>query len=119
MPNSARASRPFGAMALLAGTLLVLSGCASVTPIGDLLSNPGHYDGKTVNVKGQVQGSEGGLGVGAYELKDNSGQITVLSTTAGPPAKGSTIGVKGKFQSLINIGNKGLAVLREESRSVP
>jgi uncharacterized lipoprotein YajG len=32
----------------LAATLLLLAGCASVTPIGNLLSNPAKYNGKTV-----------------------------------------------------------------------
>jgi hypothetical protein len=104
---------------LATAALLAATGCASVTPIGQLLANPGQYDGKTVNVKGQVQESSGALGLGAYQLKDATGQLTVLTETGGPPPKGSTIGVKGKFQSLFTLGDKGLAVLHEESRSVP
>ncbi|MEA2723055.1 MAG: hypothetical protein QOH59_826, partial [Gemmatimonadales bacterium] len=47
----------------LASAVLILTGCASVTPIGELLDNSTKYDGKTVRVQGEVQGGAGGLGV--------------------------------------------------------
>src|SRR5712691_11139808 len=81
----------------LAGTLLMLAGCASVTPIGQLLDNSSRYNGKTVRIKGEVKESVGLLGRGAYEVKDSTGTLTVLSETASAPRTGSTIGVKGKF----------------------
>lgn len=99
--------------------LLILAGCASVTPIGQLLDNPARYDSKTVRIEGEVKESAGGLGVGAYQVKDATGTITVVSEKAGPPRTGAKIGVKGIFQALITLGSKGLAVLREQSRSLP
>jgi hypothetical protein len=99
-------------------TALLLSGCAGVTPIRDLLNDPSHYDGKTVRIKGEVQGAVGGLGVGAYEVKDKTGRLTVVSEEESPPRNGSTVGVKGKFQALLSLGFKSLAVLREESREL-
>jgi hypothetical protein len=98
--------------------LLVLAGCASVTPIGQLLDNPSKYDGKTVRIDGEVKGSAGGLGVGAYQMKDDTGTLTVVSERADPPRTGAKLGVKGKFDALITLGSRSLAVLREESRSV-
>ena len=103
----------------LAGILLMLAGCASVTPIGQLLDNSSHYNGKTVRIKGQVEESAGLLGRGAYQVKDSTGTLTVVSETASPPRTGSTIGVKGVFQSLITLGSKSLAVLKEQSRFQP
>ena len=103
----------------LAGALFLLAGCASATPIGDLLNDPSRYDGKEVRVKGQVKSSLGALGVGAYEVQDKTGSIPVLSQRSDPPSKGSKIGVKGKFQKLVNLGIKNVAVIREESRSTP
>jgi hypothetical protein len=100
----------------LASTLLVLAGCASVTPIRDLLDDPSRYDGKTVRVRGEVKGSAGGLGVGAYEVTDKTGTLTVVSDQADPPRTGAQIGVKGKFQALLNLGIRSLAVLQEEDR---
>ena len=103
----------------VAVVLLVLVGCAGVTPIGELLDNPARYDGKTVRVEGEVKESAGGLGLGAYQVRDNTGTITVVSETGGPPRSGSRIGVKGRFEALITLGSRSLAVLREESRSTP
>jgi hypothetical protein len=111
-----RSSAPF--LPLL-GALFVLSGCASVTPIGQLLSDPARYNGKTVKIEGQVKGALGGLGVGAYEVKDDTGTIPVVSQRGDPPPTGSKIGVKGKFQALVTLGIKSLAVLREQSRFFP
>lgn len=96
----------------------ILAGCASVTPIGRLLDDAGRYDGKTVRIRGEVQQSAGALGVGGYQLKDDTGTLTVLSEHA-PPRTGSTIGVKGTFQSLFTLGSRSLAVLREQDRFDP
>jgi hypothetical protein len=110
-----RSARPLS-RAALAGALLFLAGCAGVTPIGELLDNPAKYDGKKVSVQGEVKESAGGLGLGAYQVKDDTGTLTVVSESGGPPRSGSKISVKGTFQALITLGARSLAVLREESR---
>ncbi len=109
LPRSAR-------LLALTGALLTLAGCAGITPIGELLDNPAKYDGRTVRVEGEVRESAGGLGLGAYQVRDDTGTLTVVSETGGPPRSGSKIGVKGRFQALITLGSRSLAVLREESR---
>jgi hypothetical protein len=106
-------------LVLSTGTLALLVGCASVTPIGELLDNASRYNGKTVRIEGEVRESAGGLGVGAYQVRDATGTLPVLSEQASPPRTGSKIGVKGRFEALFTLGSKTLAVLREESRSVP
>jgi hypothetical protein len=111
--------RRLAAFVPFAGAILVLAGCAGITPIGDLLDNPARYDGKTVRVEGEVKESAGGLGLGAYQVRDNTGTLTVVSEKGGPPRSGSKVGVKGRFEALITLGSKSLAVLREESRSSP
>lgn len=111
--------RPLRHRLPLIAAVLLLAGCASVTPINQLLNDPSRYDGKTVRIKGQVKGAAGGLGVGAYEVKDNTGTLTVVSDRGDPPRTGADIGVKGKFQALLSLGFKSLAVLREESRFYP
>lgn len=98
---------------------LLISGCAGVTPIRDLLNDPSRYDGKTVRIEGKVKGSVGGLGIGAYEVTDKTGTLTVVSDKSDPPRSGTDIGVKGTFDALLNLGFKSLSVLREESRSFP
>ena len=100
----------------LAAAIVLLTGCAGVTPIGDLLDNSTKYDGKTVRVQGEVREGAGGLGVGAYQLKDNTGQITVVSDRGSAPRRGAKVAVKGRFESLFSLGRSGVAVIREESR---
>jgi hypothetical protein len=118
MSVPAHGVRRFARLMPSTAALVVLAGCASVTPIGQLLDNPSKYDGKSVRIEGEVQGSAGGLGVGAYQVKDETGTLTVVSEHGGAPRKGAKIGVKGKFQALFTLFSKSLAVLREESRSV-
>jgi hypothetical protein len=114
-----RVARHLAWRIVLPAALLGLAGCASVTPIRDLLNDPSRYDGKTVRIQGEVKGSLGGLGVGAYEVTDKTGTLPVVSDRADPPRSGTKIGVKGKFDALLNLGFKSLSVLREESRSYP
>jgi len=102
----------------LTAALLLLAGCASVTPIGELLDNSTKYNGKTVRIQGEVREGAGGLGVGAYQLKDNTGQITVVSDRGNAPRRGAKVQVKGKFESLFSLGTASVAVIREESRDV-
>jgi hypothetical protein len=115
VPRTFRSARP-ASLAALTGALLLITGCAGITPIGELLDNPAKYDGKTVRVEGEVRESAGGLGLGAYQVKDDTGTLTIVSETGGPPRRGSKVGVKGRFEALITLGSRSLAVLREESR---
>lgn len=102
-----------------AATLAGLAGCASVTPIGALLDNSTRYNGKTVRIEGEVRESAGGLGFGAYQVRDATGTVAVLSDQGGAPRTGSRVRVTGKFESLFTLGSKGAAVVRESSRSIP
>lgn len=106
-------------LVLIVVTPLLLAGCASVTPIGQLLDDPTRYNGKTVRIEGEVKESAGGLGLGAYQVKDQTGTLTVVSEKGSAPRSGAKIGVKGTFQALFTLGTKSLAVLREQSRSSP
>jgi hypothetical protein len=116
MPSPAFQRPRIAHRAVLAGALILLAGCASVTPIGELLQNSSKYNGKEVRIKGEVKESAGLLGKGAYQVKDDTGTLTVISETSAPPPSGSTIGVKGVFQALLTFGSKSLAVLKEHSR---
>lgn len=119
MSPAPRVGHRFVPRALFAGALVVLAGCASVTPIGDLLSNASRYDGKTVRIAGTVGSSAGFLGAGAYQVNDGTGTLTVISQVGTPPPQGERIGVKGTFQALFTLLSKSLAVLKEQSRFKP
>jgi len=107
-----RQARAFGA----AVAVIMLAGCAGVTPIRDLLQNSSKYNGKTVRIKGEVKEAAGLLGRGAYQVSDKTGTLTVITESASPPPTGATTGVRGVFESLFTFGSKTLAVLRERSR---
>lgn len=98
-----------------AGALVLLAGCASVTPIGELLDNSSKYNGKSVTIEGTVKGSAGALGRGGYQVSDKTGTLTVISEVSEPPRTGADVSVKGIFESLFTLGSESLAVLREES----
>ena len=98
--------------------LLVLSGCAGVTPIGDVLANPGRYDGERIRIQGEVAGGAGALGVGGYQVTDGTGTMTVVSDVGNAPPTGSEVKVTGVFQALITLGTRSLAVLREREREI-
>lgn len=115
MPVSLRRLGLPPALALLLG----LAGCASVTPIGELLSDASRYNGKTVRIKGEVTRSVGAVVAGAYQVKDETGTLTVVSDKGSSPPEDSRIGVKGVFQALVTLGSKSLAILKEESRFSP
>jgi hypothetical protein len=65
-----------------------------------------------------VQEGAGGLGVGAYQVQDKTGTLTVVSDRGSAPRRGAEVEVKGRFESLFAFGARALAVLREESRSI-
>lgn len=119
MSTSIHRLRRLTLLSLSAGGLALLAGCASVTPIGDLLDNGARYNGKTVRIEGEVRDAVGGLGIGAYQVRDATGTLPVVSEQASPPRAGSKIRVTGKFEALFTLGTRSLAVLREQSRSVP
>lgn len=115
MPVSARRPLRLAAAPL---ALLLLAGCAGVTPIGELLGNSGRYDGETVSIRGEVTGGAGALGVGGYQVRDDTGTLTVISEVGGAPPTGSRVKVRGVFQALLTLGERSVAVLRERERDV-
>lgn len=115
--HSIHAGRRSRLFVLAAGLAIAASACASITPIGDLNANANKYDGKTVRIAGTVKSGAGGLGVGEYQVSDNTGTLTVVSASGNPPQSGSNVTVKGIFQALITLGNRGVSVLKEQSRS--
>lgn len=107
-----------GMVAALAA-LLFAAGCASTTRIGDLLDDPGRYDGETVRVKGEVQESVGAFGRGAYRVSDGTGTLNVVNQSGGAPREGARVGIEGTFRSVFTFGDRTEAVLMERRRFDP
>ena len=97
----------------------LLRGCAGTTPIKTLLDDPSHYEGKTVRIAGEVKGSMGALGYGAYRVSDGTGTLPVVSETGGAPRDGARVGVEGLFRSAFTLGSETAAVVVEKRRYIP
>ncbi len=85
--------------------------CPKRTSIADLNANPSKYQNKTVAIAGRVKRSFGAsipgtpIRGGIYEIDDGTGSIWVV-TDESVPAKGSEIGVQGKFGNAISYNGK-------------
>ena len=101
---------------LALAAVMLLQSCGT-TPVKQLLDDPSQYEGKTVRVAGSVKGAVGVLGMGAYQIDDGSGTITVVSEGGGAPRNGAEIGVEGTFRSAFTVGTQTLAVILEKKRA--
>ncbi|MGA0033769.1 MAG: hypothetical protein ACO3HA_10620 [Burkholderiales bacterium] len=101
--------------------VLLLAGCDAlglgVTPIREVTTAPANFEGKEVRLKGRVLSVTKLplLDMKAYTLRDDSGEITVL-TQGELPAVNDTLGVSGKVSSAVIIGGQSLGLRVEEVR---
>ncbi len=105
-------------MIIIVVLTLSLGGCIGRDKIGDISSNIVKYDGKEVNIKGEVteELSIPLVSQGAYKIDDGTGSIWVV-TTKGTPSKGEEVSVAGRVNSAFKIGAVSLGiVVLEESR---
>jgi hypothetical protein len=109
----ARISSPAIAVVVSA---LALAGCRATVPIGHLLDDPYQYEGNTVKIVGEVTGSVGALGHGAYALDDGTGTLIILSDERGVPRQGARVEVTGWFRSLFTVGSISAAMMLERHR---
>ena len=106
-------------LALFALLLVACAGCKDATPIKDILDDPGRFSGKTVTIAGTVTNAVGVLGVGAYQVKDDTGTIMVVVKTSGVPREGAKVGVEGTVEPGFTVGSQTLTVLKESKRKEP
>jgi len=103
-------------LAALTVLLVALAGCKGATPIKEVLDDPSKFATKPVRVAGTVVKAASVMGVGAYQVKDDTGTITVVSKTTGAPRQGAKVGVEGTVQTGYTIGTQSLTVLVESKR---
>jgi hypothetical protein len=102
---------------LVVALAVACAGCnEKTTPISTLLSDPARYDGKTVRIAGEVEESIGALGYGAYQVKDATGTLPVVSQGGGAPTRGAKVGVEGTFRAAYTLGTSSRAVIVEQRR---
>jgi len=106
--------------AAMAASVLVFMGCnEKTTSIKTLLDDPARFDGQTVRIAGEVREAAGALGFGAYQVRDATGSISVVSQGGGAPTVGARVGVEGTFRSTYTFGTQSGAVLIEKRRYTP
>jgi hypothetical protein len=83
--------------------------------IEKILSNPKAYEGKVVTIEGEVTDRTSFFViVKFYKIKDNTGEIIVVTKKALPEARSKVL-VKGKIDEAFPIGDQKLLVFVEES----
>ncbi len=88
----------------------------SSTVIEKILNNPTGFVGKTVTIEGEVTDRTAFFNiVKFYKVKDQSGEITVVTKSRTLPKIKSTARVKGRIDDLFPIGDQKLTVFVEES----
>jgi len=119
MLNLSRRSGQPGARLLVAITALLLLGCKGTTPIKTLLDDPSRFNGKVVRVMGEVQKSVSAMGLGAYQINDGTGTLSIVSQVGGAPREGAKVGVEGTLRSAFTLGSQSATVLVEQRRYTP
>jgi hypothetical protein len=101
--------------------LLLLAGCDYLpfgfTPIGEIVQSPGSFEGKTLKVKGEVTEVTKIplLALKSYTLRDDSGEILVLTEGALPALnKQTAIKAQVKTMAIINEQSFGLRLIEVE-----
>ena len=96
-----------------------LAGCDYLpfgyTSIKEIMTAPGQFEGKEVRLKGRASGTLNLLGFKAYVLRDDTGEIPVV-TAAGLPAENSEVAIKGVVKSAVIVGGSSLGLRVEESK---
>jgi aspartyl/asparaginyl-tRNA synthetase len=99
-----------------AGLTLLLMACnlAPPTKIKQILDHPRQFDGHEVTVEGQVEESANLLVLRYFVLKDETGEITVITPKA-VPTRGERIRVRGRVNQAFAFQDKSLIVIVEDS----
>ncbi len=102
-----------GPLALL--VLLGLCQCSGLlsTKIADIRNNPRHYADKEVTVSGEVTGTFSLVVVKYFTLRDNTGEITIV-TQRPLPKEGEHLRVRGTVREAFSLGSESLLVIVEE-----
>ena len=106
-------------VALMMATAAAVGGCDYLpfgyTAIREITQAPGQFEGKEVRLKGKASGTVSLLGLRAYTLRDETGEIPVV-TAGALPAENAEIAIKGVVKSAVIVGGASLGLRVEETR---
>jgi hypothetical protein len=105
--------------ALVTVAIMALNGCDYLpfgyTPIREITSAPGQFEGKEVKLKGRAKGTLQVLGLKAYLLQDETGEIPVVTESA-VPAENADVALGGVVKSVVIVGGASLGLRVEETK---
>jgi len=84
-----------------------------IIPIEKTLENPRAYEGRSITLSGTVTGRQSLLAVKYFSLKDDTGEIRVVTNRALPNI-GSRTEVYGRVQQAFALGDQQLVVFVED-----
>lgn len=106
-------------VSLLLACAAALGGCDYLpfgyTPIREVTAAPGQFEGKEVKLKGRATGTLKLLGLKAYTLRDDTGEIAVV-TPGDLPAENTEVVIKGIAKSAVIVGGASLGLRVEETK---
>lgn len=98
---------------------LALTGCDYLpfgyTAIKEITAASAQFEGKEVKIKGRVQGTMKIMDFKAYTLRDDTGEIAVV-TGGQLPAKGESVAIKGTVKSAVIVGGASVGLRVEETQ---
>jgi hypothetical protein len=101
------------ALICIAAGWYVYKNYVHLTNIGDIVSNPRDYDGKPLTIEGEVKERMSLFAFNSFVIKDESGEILVISTKPMPQV-GSKVRVHGKVHEAFSFGSFQKLVFTEE-----
>lgn len=99
---------------VIAGLAIACGTAATETTIGKILADPPAYEGKTVTVKGEVTSRLSLILWKSYKIKDDTGEITVVTKKAMPNV-GAQVEATGLVEEGFSLGSTQTLVIVDES----
>jgi aspartyl/asparaginyl-tRNA synthetase len=84
------------------------------TKIGDIKNNPRNYVDKEVTVSGEVTQTFSLLVIKYFTVRDDSGEITVVTEERPLPRQGQRLKIRGVVKEAFSIGAQSLLVIQEK-----
>jgi len=105
--------------ALYLACALVLAGCDYLpfgyTAVKEITDTPARFEGREVKLRGRAEGATSLMGFRAFLLRDDSGEIVVV-TKGELPAAGDPVALRGTVRSAMIIGGNPLGLRVEETK---
>lgn len=96
-----------------------LAGCDYLpfgyTTVKEITEAPARFEGKEIKIKGHAASATSLMGFRAFLLRDDTGEIVVV-TTGELPAAGDLVALKGVVKSAVIIGGSSVGLRVEETK---